>query len=166
MILSSSAFRINEEIPAKYTCEGENVSPPLRIESIPAPTLSLVIVMDDPDTALDSLIHWLMYDVVPIERIREGLVPGTAGINDFSRPGYIGPCPPLGESHRYVFRVFALDITTGLAPHQKWTTVEPMLVGHVLDRAEAVCRYRRTRQSIQVPDYEGGASDSFLHWMK
>ncbi len=166
MLLTSSAFGHNDNIPAKYTCEGDNVSPPLNLRDVPRATRSLVLMLDDPDMGGEGFVHWLVYDIVPGSRIREGLVNGTVGVNDFSRPGYVGPCPPLGEIHRYVFRLFALDQRLGIEHHQQWEQVQTLLNGRTLARAELVVLYRRTKQSMIVPDYEGDRSDKFLHWVK
>ena len=90
----SSAFKYNERIPAKYTCDGIDVNPPLKFRNIPTGTKSLVLIVDDPDAPMGTWIHWIVWNIPPTEEIDEDTVPGIEGINDFNKNSYGGPCPP------------------------------------------------------------------------
>jgi Raf kinase inhibitor-like YbhB/YbcL family protein len=136
MKLTSPAFEHEAAIPIRYTCDGDNVSPELRIAEIPEGALALVLVMDDPDATVGTWDHWVAYDVAPRGAIPEGVGDlGTAGLNSWKQAGYGGPCPPSG-THRYFFRVLALDALLGLAEGANKTEVLAASEGHVL--AEAV----------------------------
>src|SRR5690606_18771768 len=105
MRLTSPAFEHGEPIPAKYTCDGEDVSPPLKIHDLPEGAASLALVMDDPDAPMGTWDHWVAYNVPLTESIAEGAAEvGTAGRNSWGRQGWGGPCPP-GGTHRYFFRI-------------------------------------------------------------
>ena len=109
MTLTSSAFGNDQSIPAKYTCSGQNVSPPLEWKGVPASARSLTLTVDDPDAPGGHFTHWLVTNIRPsVTSIPEGGQVGTDGKNGFGQPGYGGPCPPSGE-HRYVFTLRALD---------------------------------------------------------
>lgn len=143
MRLTSSAFEHEGDIPSRYTCDGADVSPPLTLGDIPPGTVSLALVMDDPD-APATWDHWLAYDVAPTTEISEDVATlGTPGTNSWGRTGYGGPCPPSG-THRYVFTLYALDVLLGLQPGADKATLLAALSDHV--RAEAVLlgHYRRS----------------------
>lgn len=143
MELSSPAFESGGIMPARYTCDGSDVSPPLRIDGIPPGTVGLVLVMDDPDAPHGPWDHWVNYDVPPVNEIPEGVgAMGTPGLNSWGRLGYGGPCPPTGV-HRYVFRVLALDAPLPLPAGATKAEVLAAARGHVLDQAVLVGRYRR-----------------------
>jgi hypothetical protein len=142
MTIRSSAFSENESIPKKYSCDGENVSPPLELKELPRNTESLVLICDDPDAPGKTFLHWLAYDIEPTGSIAEGQSVGTEGKNDFGKNGYGGPCPP-GGTHRYYFRVYALDAKLGIKPGASRSDVESAMSGHVLDQAELMGRYAR-----------------------
>jgi hypothetical protein len=142
MTIRSSAFSENESIPKKYSCDGENVSPPLELKELPRNTESLVLICDDPDAPGKTFLHWLAYDIEPTGSIAEGQSVGTEGKNDFGKNGYGGPCPP-GGTHRYYFRVYALDAKLGIKPGASRSDVESAISGHVLDQAELMGRYAR-----------------------
>ena len=111
MQITSSVFESGEQIPAKYTCDGENINPPLVFEDIPASAKSLVLIMEDPDAPEKTWVHWVLFNISPnIAFINENSKPGTAttGVNDFGKNEYGGPCPPSG-THRYVFTLYALS---------------------------------------------------------
>jgi hypothetical protein len=145
MELSSSAFAEGEPIPARYTCDGDDVSPPLRIGGLPEGTQSLALVMDDPDAPGGTWDHWIAFDISPTTDIPEdvGLL-GKAGRNSWGRTGYGGPCPPRG-THRYVFRVFALDRRVGLAEGVSKEALLDAVKGHTLDQAALTGLYQRRR---------------------
>src|ERR1044072_9586498 len=108
LTVTSNAFSQGGQIPKKYTCEGENVNPSLRIGDYPEETKSLVIIVEDPDAPSGLFTHWLVWNITPNEAIAENYIPGINGRNSFGKTGYGGPCPPSG-SHRYYFKVYALD---------------------------------------------------------
>jgi Raf kinase inhibitor-like YbhB/YbcL family protein len=140
MHITSSAFEHNERIPAKYTCNGQNVNPPLRIEDIPPGTQSMAIIVDDPDAPGKTFLHWLIWDIEPTNEIAENTAPGTQGRTDFGKPAYGGPCPPSG-THRYFFRVYALGTTLGLPEGSSRADLEQAMKGHVLAEAEIIGLY-------------------------
>jgi Raf kinase inhibitor-like YbhB/YbcL family protein len=106
--VGSFAFEHNGFIPAKYTCDGENVNPPLWIGDFPKGTKSLVLIIDDNDSPVRMWNHWIVWNIPPVHIIKEASVPGTEGINDFCINKYNGPCLPFA-AHRYVFKVYALN---------------------------------------------------------
>ena len=109
MRISSPAFEHEGDIPARFTCAGEDISPPLLFEDVPPEAVSLVLVMDDPDAPMGTWDHWVAYDIEPLAEVPEGVGSlGTAGTNSWGHIGYGGPCPPSG-THRYQFQLFALD---------------------------------------------------------
>ncbi|MDJ0923168.1 MAG: YbhB/YbcL family Raf kinase inhibitor-like protein [Acidimicrobiia bacterium] len=143
MQLTSTAFSNEEAIPERYTCDGADISPPLRITGIPAATEAMVLLMDDPDAPVGVWDHWVAYDIEPREEIPEDVPSlGTAGVNSWERPGYGGPCPP-GGTHRYFFNVFALDSQLGLAAGATKADVLTALEGHVLAQATLMGLYTR-----------------------
>jgi Raf kinase inhibitor-like YbhB/YbcL family protein len=116
MSLTSSAFADGASIPVKYTCEGENVSPPLAISGVPEGAETLALIVDDPDAPGGSFVHWTVYNIDPTAaEVAEGAVPGdgTEGLNGLDQPGYTGPCPPSG-THRYIFTLYALEVGLNL----------------------------------------------------
>jgi Raf kinase inhibitor-like YbhB/YbcL family protein len=145
MTLLSSAFEYNKKIPSRYTCDGENVSPPLMIGGIPAGAKSLALIVDDPDAPAGTWVHWLVWNIDPqTTEIAEGSVPQGAmeGKTSFGRGGYGGPCPPQGE-HRYFFKLYALDTTLALSPKADKAVLEAAMDGHILKKAELVGLYSR-----------------------
>jgi len=145
MKLESSAFQNNQPIPLKYTCDGENVNPPLKINEIPEGTKSLVLIVDDPDAPMGTWVHWLVWNIEPQTReVPESPVFDEAveGINSFKKTGYGGPCPPSG-THHYFFKLYALDIMLDLDSQAKVKDIEKAMEGHILDKAELVGVYSR-----------------------
>lgn len=144
MILTSPAFANNEEIPVKYSCDGENMSPPFVIEEVPEGARSLALIMDDPDAPGDVFVHWIIYNFSPFTtKIEEGNLPGEAsmGLNSAENTGYTGPCPPSG-THRYRFKLYALDISLSLQ-YPIAEDVYNSMDNNVLARAELVGIYSR-----------------------
>ena len=136
MKVTSPAFEDGDAIPRKYSCNGEDVSPQLDIADIPAETATLVMIMDDPDAPRGTWDHWIAFDIAATTIIAEGDDGiGTGGLNSWNEPGYGGPCPPSG-THRYFFKVIALDAALGLDQGVDKATVISATEGHVL--AEAV----------------------------
>jgi Raf kinase inhibitor-like YbhB/YbcL family protein len=144
LVVKSPAFENNQLIPVKYTCDGDNVSPPLTIEDAPAETQSLVLIVDDPDAPMGTWDHWVVWNIPPIDRIEENSVPGVEGKNSARKRSYSGPCPPWG-THRYFFKVYALDAKLDLKPDSNKKDVETAMQGHILAKGELVGRYHRTR---------------------
>ena len=114
--LTSPAFGNGQQIPARYTCNGEDISPPLQIANVPEGTKALALIMDDPDAPKGSWIHWVMFNIPPeTTTIAENFAPGIQGTTDFQEIKYSGPCPPHGK-HRYYFKLYALTDTLNLGP--------------------------------------------------
>jgi len=136
MELTSPAFDHDEAIPVRYTCDGDDVSPELRIAEIPEGTATLALIMDDPDAPGGTWDHWIAIDLAPTGTIPESVGElGTGGLNSWEQLGYGGPCPPSG-THRYFFRVLALDAPLGLDEGSDKSQLLAASEGHVL--AEAV----------------------------
>jgi Raf kinase inhibitor-like YbhB/YbcL family protein len=144
LTVSSPAFENNKLIPPKYTCDGDNVNPPLTIERVPDGTKSLVLVVDDPDASMGTWDHWTVWNIPPTNKIEENTVPGIEGVNDSRKHAYSGPCPPWG-THRYFFKVYALDTKLDLNQNLKKQDVERAMQGHVLAKGELVGLYSRSR---------------------
>jgi Raf kinase inhibitor-like YbhB/YbcL family protein len=140
--LESPAFSNGSLIPRRYTCDGKNISPPLTIGAQPPGTRSLVLLVDDPDAPLGTWDHWVVWNIEPRARIGEGDVPGTEGLNSFLKHRYMGPCPP-GGTHRYSFRIYALDTVLDLPANSKKRAVEKAMAGHVLAQGECTGLYSR-----------------------
>lgn len=138
--LSSPAFDAGEEIPEKYTCDGENVSPPLEIGEFPEGTQSLVLLVDDPDAPQGKWTHWLVYNMPLVHTIEESSIPGIVGLNDFGNTNYGGPCPPIG-THRYFFRVYALDFKLGLQDGSTKEQVFQQMENHIMATGELMGLY-------------------------
>jgi len=142
MKLTSPEFGNNGFIPQKFTCEGEDINPPLVMESIPAMAERLALIIDDPDAPVGTFVHWVVYDIPVVSRIEENSIPGMQGINDFRRKNYGGPCPPSG-THRYFFKVYALDERLGLAEGINKADLEKAMEGHILAKTELIGLYRK-----------------------
>jgi Raf kinase inhibitor-like YbhB/YbcL family protein len=152
--LSSPAFEANGSIPRRYTCDGEDLSPPLRWSGLPERAKSLALIVDDPDAPdpaapQRTYVHWVLYDLpVSSDGVAEGVTTSTLppgareGVNDWKRPGYGGPCPPIGR-HRYFHKLYALDTTLGDRGMLTKADLERVMEGHVLDEAQLVGTYER-----------------------
>lgn len=147
MYLRSSAFENGESIPKRYTCEGADVSPPLEWGAPPEGTRAFVLIVDDPDAPGGTWVHWVLYDLLGDTRtLPEGNPEslGVAGINDFRRTAYGGPCPPRGSPHRYFFTLYAVDVPSlGLPRGASRRAVEKAMQGHILAQAQWMGTYRR-----------------------
>lgn len=151
MKLESTAFAANEMIPFLYTCDGQDISPPLSWNTPPTGTQSLALIVDDPDAPGRIFVHWVVYDIPPETRqLPEAVAAtatlsdgGTQGKNDFGNLGYGGPCPPSGI-HRYFFKLYALDRTLGLTSGATKAQLEAAMDGHILASAELIGRYWRS----------------------
>jgi len=143
--ISSSAFADKAEIPSRFTCDGQDVSPPLSFEAVPSGTKSLALIMDDPDAPGGTWVHWVAWNIPPQTRdISESSLPtGTGqGLNDWKRNRYGGPCPPSG-THRYFFKLYALDTTLNLSPATTKIDLERAMEGHLLGQGQLMGTYRR-----------------------
>ena len=153
--ITSPAFSHNEEIPSKYTCDGEDISPALEWSGLPEGTKSIALIVDDPDAPDPAApkmtwVHWVLYNIPPSatglpEAVKSRDLPeGTKeGLNDWKRSGYGGPCPPIGR-HRYFHKLYALDIVLpGLGRPTK-KDLEKAMEGHILAKAELVGTYQRS----------------------
>jgi Raf kinase inhibitor-like YbhB/YbcL family protein len=152
MRLSSPNLRDGASIPERFTCDGDDVSPPLVIEDIPDNARSLAIVVDDPDAPSGTFVHWLLWNLpadkrevpegIPRDREVRQLANARQGTNDFRKIGYGGPCPPRGE-HHYRFHLYAVDDELDLNAGANRKELEQALEGHVVAEAELVGTYRR-----------------------
>jgi Raf kinase inhibitor-like YbhB/YbcL family protein len=145
--LSSPAFTTGGDIPSRFTCDGDDVPPPLTWTGAPAGTQSFVLIMDDPDAPMGTFTHWVVFDIPAADQeLRshsKGEPVGVSGKNSMGKPGYMGPCPPAG-THRYFFRLYALDVPTlGLRAGASREQVEHALKGHTVAVAELMGRYSR-----------------------
>lgn len=138
----TSAFKNGERIPDKYTCKGEDVSPPLSIGGLSKGAKSIAIIMDDPDAPGGTFLHWVIWDIPPKNNIAEGTKEGESGTTDFGNPGYGGPCPPPGRPHRYFFKVYALDFIPEPASATR-KGLEAAMKGHILAQGGLVGTYSR-----------------------
>ena len=145
MKISSPAFENNQFIPVKYTCDGEDINPPLQIENVPKEAKSLVLIVDDPDAPIGIWSHWVVFNIDPsVQFIEEDSSPEGAveGLNDFKKHSYGGPCPPSG-THHYYFRLYALDTTLDLSSEATREDVLEAIKGHILASAELIGLYQR-----------------------
>jgi len=151
--LTSSAFEQGQEIPKRYTCEGNDVSPPLAWEGAPPETQSFALVVDDPDAPDPAApqrtwVHWIVFNLpASMTTLSEGVsrLPPDAreGLNDWKRTGYGGPCPPIGR-HRYVHKLYALDVPL-LLDRPTIGELEAAMQGHILARAELIGTYQKKK---------------------
>ncbi|MBO0859162.1 MAG: YbhB/YbcL family Raf kinase inhibitor-like protein [Chloracidobacterium sp.] len=150
--LSSAAFSEGEAIPIQYTCDGANVSPPLRWGGIPKNSQSLAIICADPDAPSGVFIHWVIYNLPPIVADVPEATPATEeliesgalqGRNDFNHIGYDGPCPPTGKPHRYFFHLYALDIKLELGAGATKLEFDRAAKGHIIAEGRLMGTYKR-----------------------
>jgi len=150
MTLTSTAFADGEAVPRRYTCDGADVSPELTWSGAPPGTQSFALICDDPDAPAGIWVHWVLYDIpVSVSALEEGIESidhpssgGTHGTNDFRRLGYGGPCPP-GGTHRYYFKLYALDTLLDLAPGATKRQLLQAMDGHVLAEGRLMGTYAR-----------------------
>ena len=149
--IRSAGFAEGQPIPSKYTCDGEDVSPPLSWDNAPNGTQSLALICDDPDAPSGTWVHWVIYDLsdrltelpeaVPAKE--EALSGAKQGRNDFGRTGYGGPCPPAGSAHRYYFKLYALDSALKLKVGATKADVENAMKGHIVGQGQLMGTYKR-----------------------
>lgn len=154
MKISSSVFENNRAIPIEYTCDGEDINPPLSFADIPNEAQSLALLVEDSDAPTGSFIHWLIWNINPsTEDIEEGEVPlgAVEGINNTGSSGYSGPCPPSGI-HHYHFRLLALDTSLSLKPSSTKEEFDEAVSGHTLAQTELVGLYGKTESGQEEVD--------------
>ncbi len=139
----SVAFSQGGHIPKKYSCEGEDINPPLKISGLPEETKTLAIIVEDPDAKHGTFDHWLVWNISPNEPIAENSVPGISGRNSFGKTGYGGPCPPSG-SHRYFFKVYALDSRLDILSGSDKKTLQEAMQEHIIGYGELMARYSKS----------------------
>ena len=152
LTLRSSAFREGGMIPAKYTCDGDDIYPPLEWDTPPPGTKSMALISDDPDAPGGTWVHWVLFNLPASVRDLKENVPDTdtlpngarQGNNDFPNIGYGGPCPP-GGTHRYYFKLYALDVLLDLKPGITKSQLEKAMEGHVLAKGQLMGKYTRNR---------------------
>jgi len=154
MELTSKAFKNGGEIPSRYTCQGEDISPPLSWSGVPAGTKSLALIVDDPDAPDPAhpkmtWVHWVLFNIPPqvttlSEGVKEAELPPRvkSGLNDWQRTGYGGPCPPIGR-HRYFFKLYALDRVLDDLELPSKADLEAAMKGHVLAKAVLIGTYKK-----------------------
>jgi Raf kinase inhibitor-like YbhB/YbcL family protein len=144
MTVSSTAFTDGGTIPRRYTCDGENVSPPLRFAGVPSGTRQLALLVEDPDAPGGTFVHWVAWGVDPAaDGLGEGEAPSGSGVNGFGKRGYGGPCPPRGPAHRYVFTVFALSEAASLPAGASADDLRKAVASSVLAEGHLTGRYAR-----------------------
>ena len=146
MKVTSSAFSDGQTIPAKYTCDGSDVIPPLDFDDVPPRAVTLALIMDDPDAPMGTWDHWVIWNMPPQQRhVAEGKVPqGIVGRNSWKKNAWGGPCPPDRE-HRYFFKVYALDRQLDIPPNSTKKDLERAMEGHIIEEAQLMGRYDRER---------------------
>jgi Raf kinase inhibitor-like YbhB/YbcL family protein len=140
--VTSEAFAAGGNIPAKYTCDGEAVSPPLTVDNIPEHSKTLAIIVEDPDAPHRTFDHWLLWNLPPDRHIKEDRVLGASGKNSAGKTGYYPPCPPSG-SHRYYFTVFALDTSLSLQEGSDKQKLKAAMEDHILAQGVIMGRYQK-----------------------
>lgn len=144
MQIESAVFTHNHPIPRTYTCEGEDLSPPLTFSNIPQKTKSLALIVDDPDAPNGTFDHWIVWNLPSdTTSLAAGAKVPNQGKNHFGKMKYGGPCPPKGNPHRYFFKLYAVDILLDLEDGASKEQLEDAMEGHVLGKAELVGTYQR-----------------------
>ena len=142
MKLTSPMFANKEQIPWKYTCQGEDINPPLKISGIPEDTVTLALTVDDPDAPGGTWDHWVVWNIKPTEEIVEDDYPGEFGTNSWGRQNYGGPCPPSG-THRYFFKLYALNRRLELHSGASKRELEEAMAGYIIAKAELMGMYTK-----------------------
>jgi len=132
-------------IPSLYTCEGDDINVPLKIEGVPKQAESLVLIVDDPDAPKGTWVHWVVFNIPVTNYIEEDSVPGEQGLNDFGKHDYGGPCPPSG-THRYFFKIYALDTILDLGSDAIKEDVDMAMEGHVIASGELIGLYGKRKK--------------------
>ncbi len=161
MKLYSPVFENTQTIPAIFTCDGENISPPLHWSDVPDATQSLALILEDPDAPSGVFTHWIIFDIPAIMQGLDREVPegghygdqARQGMNDFNNMGYGGPCPPQGE-HRYIFTLYALDTLLNLEEGITKETLLEAMEGHILEQAELTGLYAKHEENDVILEHE------------
>ncbi len=148
--ITSSAFEEGGLIPPKYTCDGDDISPPLQWDAVPESTKSIALISDDPDAPMGTWVHWVLYNLpADTKELAENIHPDNTlpngarqGTTDFGRIGYGGPCPPSG-THRYFFKIYALDTELDLAAGAAKSDLINAMIGHILAEGQLMGKYKR-----------------------
>jgi Raf kinase inhibitor-like YbhB/YbcL family protein len=148
--VSSPVFQEGGMIPSKYTCDGQDISPPLKWVGVPEATKSIALISDDPDAPMGTWVHWVMWNIPPnVHELAEKVPPepeladgSRQGITDFRRTGYGGPCPPSG-THRYYFKIYAIDKKLDLPGTTKKADLLKAIKGHILAEGQLMGKYKR-----------------------
>jgi Raf kinase inhibitor-like YbhB/YbcL family protein len=144
--LGSNSFKHNELIPTLYTCEGENINPSLKIKELPEGVEYLALIVDDPDAPKGTFTHWVVWNIPPSHLIDENsLTGGMEGLNDYNKHTYMGPCPPSG-THRYFFKIYALDKKINLEEDSRKEDLEKAMEGHIIAYGELIGLYKKVKQ--------------------
>lgn len=154
MEIKSDAFQANQTIPSQYTCDGDDLSPPLAWTGAPNETKSFALIADDPDAPMGTWVHWVLYDLpAAANRLDEDISKAEIlpdgvkqGLTDFGTTGYGGPCPPPGKPHRYFFKLYALDELLNLPPRLTKNQLLKSIKEHILSEAELIGVYSRLRR--------------------
>lgn len=144
-MIIKSTFTDGSEIPKKYSCEGEGINPPLSISEVPPPAKSLILFVEDPDAPGGTFTHWMVWNINPeVKGITENSTPANAvtGLNSTGRKEYTPPCPP-GGTHRYFFKIYALDTLINLTSDSSKKEVEKTMLGHIMDEGQLMGKYSR-----------------------
>ena len=150
--ITSPAFEAGGMIPAKYTCDGQDISPPLRWEAVAEGTRSIALICDDPDAPVGTFVHWVLFNLPAETRELSENIPADEvlpngakqGTTDFGRIGYGGPCPPSG-THRYFFKIYALDTEIDLPAGASKSQLLKAMEGHILGHGQLIGKYKRQR---------------------
>jgi Raf kinase inhibitor-like YbhB/YbcL family protein len=143
LVVKSKAFEAGKKIPKKYSCDDQSINPPLTISGVPKEAKSLALIMDDPDAPRGTFVHWVVRNIPPeTTEIAENTVPGVEGLNGAGEPSYTGPCPPSG-THRYFFKVYALNQELNLRERTGKRELEAAMQGHIIAKGELIGLYSR-----------------------
>jgi len=140
--VTSEAFAPHTYIPSKYTCDGENINPPLNIDNIPKDAKSLALIIDDPDAPIRTWVHWIVWNIPPSKKIKEKSIPGIEGVNDFRQHHYGAPCPPSG-THHYHFKVYALRDNIDINSNSTKRELEKAMSPYIIAFGELVGLYKK-----------------------
>jgi hypothetical protein len=149
LIISSKMFGPRGNIPARYTCEGLDINPPIDIGDIPEEVRSLALIIDDPDAPGGTWLHWSVWNIPVTHHLKENEVPGLQGLNDFGKCSYGGPCPPLG-THHYFFRVYGLDDLLNLEEGASRMDLEDAMRTRILAYGELVGVYKKSKKRSAI----------------
>jgi len=143
--IASGVFANSEQIPTKYTCDGQNINPPLIFSNIPVKTVSLALSVRDPDATSGTFTHWIVWNIDPktARVVERATIPGsTHGTNDAGKTGYTGPCPPSG-THNYIFTLYSLDAKLNLTRAAKYEEFQRSIQNHVIEQSQLIGLYTR-----------------------